>query len=98
MYRKALCIRVHPIKGFLVLPPPFKNEHIEYSLLEGGPTQQLGAADKRPSPKHGNHHPLIIRFHRTGSPHDPHLVRWSVPSELSLGVYHGDGMTILWLG
>ena len=36
----------------------------------------------RPSPKHGHHHPLISRFHRTGGPHDPHSVRWSVPSEL----------------
>ena len=50
----------------------------------------------RPSPKHSHHHPLISRFHRTGDPHDPHSVRWSVPSELSLGVYHG--VTILRLG
>ena len=42
---------------------------------------------------HGHHHPLIIRFHQTGGPHDQHMVRWSVPSELSLGVYHG--VTIL---
>ena len=50
----------------------------------------------RPSPKHGHHHPLIIRFHRTGGPHDPHSVRLSVPLELSLGVYHG--VAILRLG
>ena len=46
----------------------------------------------RPSSKGGLHHPLITRFHPTIGPHDPHLLRWTFPSELSLGVYHG--MTI----
>ena len=50
----------------------------------------------RPSPKGGLHHPLITRFHPTIGPHDPHSLRWTFPSELSLGVYHA--VTILWLG
>ena len=42
------------------------------------------------------HHLLLTRFHPNSGTHDQHLVRWSVPFELFLGVYHG--MTILMLG
>ena len=48
-----------------------------------------GSGDGRPLPMHGHHHPIVIRLHRTGGPHDPHSVKWSVPLELSLVVYRG---------
>ena len=44
---------------------------------------------RRPSPKNGHHHLLITIFNPSRSPNDLHSVRWSVPLELSLGVYHG---------
>ena len=32
----------------------------------------------RPSPKDGHHHSLTLKFHRTGSSHDPYLLGWAL--------------------
>ena len=58
-----------------------------------GERNYIGGFNKYTCGKDSHHHPLITRFHPSSGQHDPYSVRWSFPSELSLGVYHG--VTIL---
>ena len=50
----------------------------------------------KPSTKDGHHHLHITRFNPINSSNDPHLLRWTFPSDLSLGIHHE--VTILKLG